>query len=88
MPHPSTKFIKSIGYNNVVYDNKQFRDDLYDYFYSSILQEGKSAWLTAIRTNLKHYSAFIKNGTFHDEREIRIVFYPSNYTRYIIILYI
>lgn len=29
-----------------------------------------------VRTTLKHYSAFIKNPTFQDEREVRIVYYP------------
>lgn len=33
-------------------------------------------WIN-VRTTLKHYSAFIKNPCFQDERETRIIYYPN-----------
>ena len=77
-PHPSTNLAHAIGWNQVYYD----RDDLGQQFiplFTDILKNNQTAlgWLTVI-TTLKHYSAFIKNPTFQDEREVRIIYYPQN----------
>ena len=77
IPHPNAFFKPSIGWEQVIYD----RDNLADKFvplFAEILNNDSTAmgWLT-IRTTLKHYSAFIKNPTYVDEREVRIIYYPS-----------
>ena len=77
LPHPSIDFNRAIGWNQVYYD----RDDLAKHFvplFIDILKNDQTAlgWLS-VRTTLKHYSAFIKNPCFQDEREVRIVYYPS-----------
>jgi len=76
MPHPSVNLEHSIGWNQVYYD----RDDLTQKFISIFIDTLRSdttalGWLT-VRTTLKHYSAFIKNPTFKDEREVRVIYYP------------
>lgn len=76
LPHPSTDLNHAIGWNQVYYD----RDDLAKQFipiFIDMLKNDPTAlgWLS-VRTTLKHYSAFIKNPCFQDEREVRIVYYP------------
>lgn len=76
MPHPNTKVDNSIGWNQVYYD----RDDLTPQFiklFATILEQDKYAFLT-IPCTLRHYRSFIKNPTFRDEREVRIIYYPLN----------
>ena len=77
IPHPNAYFQPSIGWEKVIYD----RDNLANKFvplFAEILNNESTAmgWLT-VRTTLKHYSAFIKNPTFVDEREVRIIYYPD-----------
>lgn len=77
MPHPSYDLAHAIGWNQVYYD----RDNLGEQFtplFMEILKKDQTAlgWLT-VKTTLKHYSAFIKNPTFQDEREVRIIYYPE-----------
>lgn len=76
MPHPNANTNMSLGWNQVYYD----RDDLSNAFSQIFIEELHSnpiiGWLN-VRKTLKCYSAFIKNPTFRDEREVRIVFYPN-----------
>ena len=75
MPHPSADFNNSIGWNQVYYDSEELSRQFIPLFVD-VLRNSPLGWLT-VRTTLKHYSAFIKNPTFKDEREVRIVYYPS-----------
>ena len=45
--------------------------------YAVIKENGVWAWMTILST-FKHYASFIKNPTFRDEKETRIVFLPNN----------
>ena len=78
MPHPSTELTPSIGWHTVYYDTKGIAQNFTPLF-AEILKNDITAlgWLQ-VRTTLKHYSSFIKNPTYKDEREIRIVYYPAN----------
>ena len=44
--------------------------------YTIIKDNGVMAWMTILST-FKHYASFIKNPTFKDEKETRIVFLPN-----------
>lgn len=75
MPHPNAIVDNSIGWNQVYYD----RDDLMPQFvelFAKMLAHDSMAFLT-IPNTLRHYRSFIKNPTFQDEREVRIIYYPS-----------
>lgn len=76
MPHPNTNLDQAIGWNQVYYDRNNLAKQFIPLFIN-ILQKDQTAlgWLT-VRTTLKHYSAFIKNPCFQDEREVRVVYYP------------
>ena len=76
-PHPNSSLSLSMGWDYVFYGDKELVDKL-SIDFVDILNENKSAigWLI-IRTTLKHYSVFVKNPTFRDEREVRIVYYPD-----------
>lgn len=77
MPHPNKEFQSSIGWEQIIYDRDNIADEFVPVF-AEILNNASNAmgWLT-VRTTLKHYSAFIKNPTFKDEREVRIIYYPN-----------
>ena len=77
-PITSVKVSSAIGYEAVRYDSKSIRDELYSVFYQAIQQEGRNAWLFSILPTIKHFAGFIKNPSFRDEKEIRILFYPSD----------
>jgi hypothetical protein len=79
MPHPSSNFLNSIGYNEVLYHDKSLEDGFYKICYDAINRYGLSAWVMEIRGTFKHYSAFIKNPFFFGEYETRIVFYPNSF---------
>ena len=66
----------SLQFDMVFYDENNLSEQFIPLFVE-VLRNSPSAlgWLT-VRTTLKHYSAFIKNPTFRDEKEVRIVFYP------------
>ncbi len=76
MPYPNTDLDQAIGWNKVYYDRNNLAKQFVPLFIN-LLKEDQTAlgWLTVI-TTLKHYSAFIKNPCFQDEREVRIVYYP------------
>ena len=78
-PITSARISAAIGYEAVRYDSKNIREELFSYFYHAIKQEGMSAWILSILPTIKHYAGFIKNPSFRDEKEIRILFYPSDY---------
>ena len=77
MPHPSSEFVRAIGWNQVYYDKDNLAQGFVPLFIE-LLRDNPNAlgWLN-IRTTLKHYSGFIKNATFQDEKEVRIVYYPN-----------
>lgn len=77
LPHPSSNFLHTIGYNKVLYHNKLLEDGFYRICYDAIKEYGLNAWIMKIRFTFKHYSAFIKNPTFIGEDETRIVYYPN-----------
>jgi hypothetical protein len=77
MPHPSSVFHHTIGYDDTLYHTKWLEDNFYEICYDAIKEYGLSAWIMGIRPTFKHYSAFIKNPTFHGELETRIVYYPN-----------
>lgn len=79
LPSTTCSVSSSIGYSPVIYDSPKLRDDFYQLFYDGIKEEGKSAWILSILPTFKHYAGIIKNHTFCDEREIRILFYPSEH---------
>jgi hypothetical protein len=79
MPHPSIVFSDSIGYENILYHNKQLEEGFYRICYDLIKEHGLSAWLMGIRSTFKYYSAFVKNPTFEGECESRIVYYPNHH---------
>lgn len=83
MPHPNTSLKQSIGYNGVLYHNKEIDDGFYKICYDAIVDHGLSAWIMGILTAFKHYSAFIKNPTYFGEYETRIVYYPSEQHDYV-----
>lgn len=78
---PTTTSIieNAIGYEKVMYDTRDdvLVDDFIDIIFQSIEMFGHEAWLKGVLSSFKHYAAFIKNPTFKDERETRIVFYPD-----------
>ena len=76
-PITSCSIHSSIGYEFVGYDSPSLRDNFYNIFYQAIKDEGRNAWLMVILPTFKHYAGFIKNPSFQDEKEIRILFYPS-----------
>ena len=77
-PITSCRVSDSIGYEAVRYDSRQLRDEFYNLFYHAIKEEGRIAWLFTILPTFKHFAGFIKNPSFRDEKEIRILFYPSH----------
>lgn len=78
--YPTTScFIQhSIGYEFVGYDSASLRNNFYNIFYQAIKEWGRQAWMMAILPTFKHYAGFIKNPSFQDEKEIRILFYPAD----------
>lgn len=76
--YPSTSIYieNAIGYEAVLYDSNVLVREFTRIFYSAIKQQGKSAWIMTILPTFKHYAGFIKNPSFVDEKEIRIVYYP------------
>ena len=79
-PITSTDLMQSIGYERVYYDLPGSAEQFATIFYEAIKKYGVLAWLKIILPTLKHYSGFIKNPSFKDERETRIVFYPGDKT--------
>ena len=79
LPITSSRISDAIGYEAVRYDSIQLREELYILIYYAIEQQGKNAWLLTILPTFKHYAGFIKNASFRDEKEIRILFYPSEH---------
>lgn len=80
LQHPITSadITRAIGYEKVIYDSEQLEVDLAKICYEAMCKFGNRAWLMAILPTFKHYAGFIKNPTFKDEKETRIVFYPDN----------
>ncbi|MDO4489074.1 MAG: DUF2971 domain-containing protein [Eubacteriales bacterium] len=76
MPHPNSIQSKSIGYEKVVYHSSEFEQRMAELCYEIIKCKGTEAWITYIRPTFKRYSGFVKNPTFAQEDEIRLVYYP------------
>lgn len=77
MPHPNVNLKGSIGWNEVYYDRAGLSQKFIPIFIDTLRSDSSAlGWLT-VRTTLKHYSAFIKNPTFKDEREVRVIYYPQ-----------
>ena len=76
LPITSSQITDAIGYEAVQYDSNQLRNVFYIIFYEAIKEEGRNAWIFSILPTFKHYAGFIKNPTFKDEKEIRILYYP------------
>lgn len=76
IPHPNAVFDRAIGWYPVYYNNKALESGFIQLFEEMIPRAGNLAWMQ-IRTTLKHYSAFIKNPSYRDEREVRIIYYPD-----------
>lgn len=77
-PITSADITHAIGYEKVIYDSEQLELDISRICYDAMRLYGNHAWLMAILPTFKHYAGFIKNPTFRDEKEIRIVFYPND----------
>lgn len=75
-PHPNANSDRAIGWNFVIYDSDKLIPQFVDMFSNLIIKDASSAFLI-IPNTLRHYRAFIKNPSFVDEREVRIVFYPT-----------
>lgn len=77
MPHPNRCFQRAIGWDKVIYDRDHISREFIPLIIDSINNsQNAMGWLN-VRTTLKHYSAFIKNPCFQDEREIRVIYYPD-----------
>lgn len=77
-PITSADITQAIGYEKVIYDSAQLEQDLSHICYDAMRIYGNHAWMMAILPTFKHYAGFIKNPTFRDEKETRIVFYPED----------
>lgn len=78
LPTTSALLSHAIGYEKVIYDSTQLEDYFVELVYSSFKKYGPCAWIMAILPTFKHFAAFIKNPSFKDERETRIVYYPED----------
>lgn len=76
-PHPSGIQSNAIGCDGVIYHSDEFEEEMANICYQALKQSGPQAWITLIRPTFKHYSGFVKNPTFEQEEEIRIVYYPT-----------
>lgn len=76
-PITSADITHAIGYEAVIYDSEQLEVELTQICYCAIKRFGNAAWIMGILPTFKHYAGFIKNPTFRDEKETRIVYYPS-----------
>lgn len=76
--HPITavNLMQSIGYERVLYDSLMLKNNITNICCEALKENGNAAWFNGILSTFKHYAAFIKNPTFDDENEIRIVYYP------------
>lgn len=74
MPHPNAMVDNSIGWNQVYYDRDNLTPQFVELF-AEILEYDNMAFVN-IPNTLRHYRSFIKNPTFQDEREVRIIYYP------------
>ena len=77
MPHPSSIQSNAIGCDGVIYHSDKFEEEMANLCYQALVQSGAQAWILMIRPTFKHYSGFVKNPTFEPEKEIRIVYYPT-----------
>ena len=77
-PITSVDINAAIGYEAVYYDSVSLRDRFFQIFYQAIREEGKTAWILSILPTLKHYAGLVKNPSFRDEKEIRMLFYPCS----------
>lgn len=77
-PITSADISRAIGYEKVIYDSEQLEAEVSQICYAAMRRYGYHAWLMAILPTFKHYAAFIKNPTFRDEKETRIVYYPDD----------
>ena len=77
MPHPSSIQSNSIGCHGVIYHSDRFEEEMANLCYKELAKSGPQARMTRIRPTFKHYSGFVKNPTFEAEKEIRIVYYPT-----------
>ncbi len=76
MPHPNVNLEHSIGWNEVYYDRDGLSQKFIPIFIDTLTSNSTALGWLVVRTTLKHYSAFIKNPTFKDEREVRVIYYP------------
>lgn len=77
MPHPSRCFERAIGWDKVIYDRDHVSREFIPLIIDNINNSQNAMGWINVRTTLKHYSAFIKNPCFQDEREIRVIYYPD-----------
>lgn len=82
MPHPSLRFEGAIGWDKVLYDREHVSKAFIPLIIETINHSQNAMGWINVRTTLKHYSAFIKNPSFQDEREIRIIYYPDKQHKY------
>lgn len=75
-PITSVLISHSLGYESVIYDIRGLELEMARLCYGIIKDNGYFAWMTILST-FKHYASFIKNPTFKDEKETRIVFLPN-----------
>ena len=77
IPFPNSSFDDSIGWKEVMYSRNNLVKEFTILFTDELKNDlSVTGWLT-VKNTLKLYSAFIKNPTFIDEREVRIVYYPN-----------
>lgn len=75
-PITSVLISHSLGYESVIYDIRGLELEMAKLCYTIIKDNGVVAWMTILST-FKYYASFIKNPTFKDEKETRIVFLPN-----------
>lgn len=76
-PHPSSIQSNAIGCDGVIYHSDEFEKQMANLCYQAIQADGAASWILDIRPTFKHYSGFVKNPSFSEEHEIRIVYYPT-----------
>ena len=76
-PHPNSLLENSIGFFDVVYDNSQVQKAIIEDAIWYLLNYNNALGWVGTRTLFKHVSSQLKNPSFVDEREVRLIYYPD-----------
>lgn len=76
-PHPNSLLENSLGFFDVVYDNSQVQKDIIEDAIWYLSNYNNALGWVGTRTLFKHVSSQLKNPSFIDEREVRLIYYPD-----------